>query len=147
MSLRIVTMLGLVIGLVGLSFYTAHNHPWIDTTECLQHSEQFDGCLVIRFREPMIGEIYNDGFQLIQKNQPPIRVYSDTTELRSGEFIGLQAIYHKEGYLTAEDLRVARNRRYKIWISMIPVLILGVGILCLFRFDSRRFQIELRNHA
>lgn len=143
------TIILLVIGitLISLSFYSAHFHPWIELKDCLQNPQKYDGQLVTSYKEPMIGEIYPDGFQLIQKQVTSIRVYSDTTGLSTGEYVGIRAVFHKEGYLVATNLKIARNRRVKIWISVIPVLIICSFLTYYYRLNIKTLQIELRKHA
>ena len=147
MPQRIIKISILLFLLLALSYYGAHFHPWIETSDCLDRPGEYDGKLVTLYSEPMIGEIYSDGFQLLQKHRPPIRVYSDTTGLHTGEFIGLRATFHREGYLQAVSLRVARNRRYKIWLSILPVIFIGIALLHFFRINWKPFQIEQRKHA
>lgn len=147
MPQRVIIISALSFLLIALLYYGAHFHPWIETSDCLEHPDEYDGKLVTLYSEPMIGDIYSDGFQLLQKHMPPIRVYSDTTGLRTGEFIGLRATFHREGYLKAVSFRVARNRRYKIWLSVVPVVFIGIALLHFFRINWKPFQIELRTHA
>jgi hypothetical protein len=144
---RTIHLIVLGITLFSLSFYSAHFHPWIGLNDCLQNPQKYDGQLVTSYNEPMIGEIYSDGFQLIQKQVPSIRVYSDTTDLSTGEYVGIRAVFHREGYLVATNLKVARNRRSKIWLSVIPVLIICSFLMYYYRFNMKTFQIELRKHA
>ncbi|MFH1942989.1 MAG: hypothetical protein ABIL68_12880 [bacterium] len=144
---RLAAIIVLCLILLALSYFSVHSHPWIALNECLEHPEEFDGQLVTKFEESSIGSIYTDGFELIQKKGPSIRVYSDTTGLQTGKDIGLIAIFHKEGYFEAVSLRVSRNRKAKIWISAFPALL--VAFLCIrhFRFNRKTFQIELKVHA
>ena len=144
---RFAAIIGLCLLLLALSYFSGHSHPWIALNECLEHPEAYDGQLVTKYEESLIGSIYSDGFQLIQKRGPSVRVYSDTTGLQTGKNIGLIAVFHKEGYLQAVSLRVSRNRNAKIWISAFPALL--VGFLCIrhFRFNRNAFQIELKEYA
>ena len=113
----------------------------------MQNPEKFDGEWVTHYHEPMIGEIYADGFQLLQLNRSPIRVTADTTGLIQEKFLGLRAIFHKEGYLEAVSLHVSRNRRYKIGLSVLPVLFIGLLLIRFYRIDWKQCQIELRKNA
>ena len=67
--------------------------------------------------------------------------------LKEGEFVGMRAIFHREGYLEAVALHVAKRRREKIWISVLPVFLVGFLFIRNFRFNLKSFQIELRKHA
>ncbi len=147
MQLRWIFIFLTVAAIIFLSFYSVNHRPWIHITDCLKHPDQYDGKLVTHFDEPQAGEIYADGFLLIQKGIAPIRVYSDTTDLVQNEYLGLQAIFHKEGYLKATSVRIAKNREEKIWISVLPVFFVGFLFIRYFRFNVTKFQIELRKHA
>jgi hypothetical protein len=133
--------------MMGLSYYGKFHHPWLDLKTCRENPAQYHGQLVTSFDEPQIGPINSDGFQLIQKQSPPIRVLADTTGLVSGEFVGLTAIFHQEGYLKVISLHVARKRRSKIWLSVIPALFVGVLILRHYRFNWKKREIQLKEYA
>jgi hypothetical protein len=114
---------------------------------CQKNPKIYDGHTVTSFSEPRIGQIYSDGFQLIQKDSPPIRVLADTAGLETGEFVGLKAVFHDEGYLTAVSIHVAHYRRSKIWISVIPAVIVLFFMIRYFRLNIKKYQIELRSDA
>ena len=99
------------------------------------------------FQEPKILKLYTDGFEMGMKNQPPIRVYCDTTRLKENEYVAVIATFHKDGYLIAKRAEIAKNRRFKIWGSVIPVLFIVMIGLRFFRFNWRQFEIEVKDHA
>lgn len=140
-SISIVILL-LIISL--LCIYTGWTHPWLNIKECLQNPKRYDGDLITEYWEAQIGEIYSDGFQLIQRHSPSIRVYCDTSGLKTGEYVGLRAHFNKEGYLTTKKVFVATNRRYKIWLSVIPVLIIFFLFIDHFRFNLKKFQFQMK---
>jgi len=147
MNLRIVGIIIIFLAIAGLGYYNYRTNPWISVSDCLDDPESYDGAVVTRFREPMIKSICGNGFVLSQKQGPEIKVVMDTTGLRTGEFVGLRAVFHREGYLEAVKFHMSERRRYKIWLSVPPVLL--VMLLCLryFRFNSRTGYIELRKNA
>ena len=130
-----------------LCYYSARCHPWTDLKSCLNDPEAFDLRVVEQFDEPVIGKLLPDGFMLHHRQGPPVRVYADTTGLVQGEYIGMKAVFHREGYLEALSLRVARNRRYKIGLSMIPVIIIGILFIRVFRWDTHSVHWEERADA
>jgi len=147
MPKRFALILLLLAFLIALSFYSTNIHPWIHLNQCLENPSKYDGQQVTIYREPRIGEIYPDGFQLLQERGPSIRVYADTAGLRPGEYIGLTATFHKEGYLHVVKLLISKKRRYKIWLSVLPVLLIGGMFVRYYRLRIKPFQIELRKHA
>jgi hypothetical protein len=147
MKMRSLYIFLLLSSLFSLSYFSVHHHPWISVTDCLKNPDKYNGVVVTNYFEPTIGKIYADGFNLLQKHNPSIRVDADTTGLIKGEYVGLKAIFHKAGYLKAVDLVVARKRREKIWISVIPTILIGFLLLRYFRLNWKPFQIELKKHA
>ena len=145
MRWTLIILLFLII--CGLGYYNTQTNPWISVEQCLNDPSGYDGKLVTRYREPLIGEIYKDGFQLIQKKAPSIRVYADTTGLISGKFVGMRAVFHKEGYLEVQSIHVAKRRRYKIWISVLPVFFVGFMVFKTFRWNRKIHCVELRKNA
>jgi len=147
MKTRIIGLIGIPILLILLAFYSASKYPTLSLNECLQNPEAYDGCTLSWFNEPMIGEIHDDGFLLIQGQGPSIRVIADTTGLIVNKFIGMTAVFHKEGYLESKKLVVARNRRYKIWLSVLPVLLVGFMMIRTIRIDWKNKCLELKKDA
>jgi len=147
MNKRLIWIALVSILLILLSLHSVYFHPWIGVAECLQNPDKYDGQLVTHYKEPIVGELYADGFQLLQRHGPSIRVYADTAGLTTGEYIGIAAVFQKEGDLKAVTLHVAKKRRQKIWVSVIPVLLIGFLLTRYFRLNRRNLQIELRKHA
>ncbi|RKY82772.1 hypothetical protein DRQ07_00330 [candidate division KSB1 bacterium] len=136
-----------IVVLTGLAIYNYNAHPWIDVAQCMNDPENYDGKIVEKFREPMIGKILNDGFILKQKHGQSIRVYADTSGLKTGEYLGLTARFHKEGYLEAVKIKVSKYRRYKIWLSVIPVFFVLFLLIFNLKFNWKKFYFELKNNA
>ena len=136
-----------VIVLLLLSVYNYNNHPWISIETCIKNPTAFDGKIVEKFSEPMIGKLYKDGFILKQKQGRSIRVYADTSGLKTGEYLGLKARFHKEGYLEAVYIKVSKYRRYKIWLSVIPVFFVLFFLIRNLKFNWKKFLFEMKNNA
>jgi len=146
MNTRLISIIILLIIISMLCMYTGITHPWLNIKECLEHPEKYDGKLITEYWEPQIGTIYSDGFQLKQLHAPSIRVICDTSGLKTGKYVGMKAYFKKQGYLVAEKAIVADKREYKIWISVIPVLIILVLFIRCYNFNIKKFQFELRNN-
>lgn len=140
MKNRWLKMAFLSLLLFGLCAYGRYFHPWISLSDCLKHPEKYDQHVVLSFDEPVIGKIDSTGFELLHKGGPPVYVYADTSGLKTGEFVALSAVFHKQGYLTAIRAAVAHRRREKMAVSVIPVIF--VGILFFRYFRIRAFKIE-----
>jgi len=130
-----------------LCLYSGLFHPWTDLDDCIKNPENHDGDIVTHFKEPRIGTIYPDGFKLIQKDGHSIRVYSDFTGATEGEYIAIKAIFHSQGYLELLDIRILKNRKYKMFVSIFPVLFIGILFFRYFRFNFKKFFLEPKDYA
>jgi len=144
---RLVYSIISTVVLLFLGLYNYYSHPWIDVAACMEHPDLYDGSIVQQFHEPRIGELFEDGFMLQQKHGPSIRLYTDTTGLVRGKSVGIKARFHKQGYLEGIDVKMAGTRQYKIWLSVIPVIVLAVLFIRNFRFNFKHFYIEKKPHA
>ena len=138
-------LLGLILGL--LSAYGARHHPWISYADCLADPAAYDGRLVEEFREPLIGAIHADGFELRQRGERPVFVRADTVGLKTGEYVALKAVYHREGYLTAVVAKVASGRREKMALSLVPALLVIILFFRQFGFKWKTFEFGMKNDA
>ena len=136
MKNRIPVFFILLLLLAGLSYYGTFNPPWLKLTTCLENPEKYDGSLVTYFSEPRIQKVTDSGF-ILRTTSGTIPVLSDTAGLRQGEYIGLTAVYHKAGYLTATRWIISKNRRYKIILSIIPVGLVAFLFFRYFRWTRR----------
>ena len=144
---RPILLICLLVIMMGLSYYGKFHHPWLDLKTCLENPTEYHGRLVTSFDESSIGSIHSDGFLLLQKNGPSYKVLADTAGLKTGEFVGLTAVFHQEGYLRAVSLHVAQKRRMKMWISVIPALLVGILLIRSFKINWRNKTIEVRKNA
>lgn len=133
--------------LVCICVWGALNSPWLLLEEAMGKPETYDGATVNQFLYPKIAEIYHDGFLLTERGGRSIRVYCDTTGLIQGKWVGLEAVYHKGGYLIARRVKVAKNRSLKVYLSLIPVILIAILGMRAFRIDWRSQTIQLRSHA
>lgn len=134
-------------GLAGLCVWGAQNSPWLLLEEARADPVRYDNATVNMFLYPKIGEIYSDGFLLTERGGRSIRVYCDTTGLIEDKWVGLEAVYHKEGYLIARTVKVAKNRGYKVYFSLLPVFLIGILGVRRFTWDWQTRTIRLRTHA
>ncbi|MBN1783033.1 hypothetical protein JW948_18000 [bacterium] len=141
---RLTVMAFLFASLTGLCFYGMTHPPYLSLETCLNNPGKYDGRTVTYISEPYIREIKPDGF-LLQHRAGTIRVLSDTTGLRVNEYVGLVAVYHREGFLEARQIMISKNRRYKIIFSIFPVLLIAVLLLRHFKMNWKTIQIGFRN--
>ncbi len=68
-----------------------------------------------------------------------------------GRFVFLQGTFHAsrseeqwDGVIEQPEFHVARGRRAKIWISVIPAVWIAILLLKHLRFDRKRLAVVLR---
>jgi hypothetical protein len=137
----------LAVVTAGLCVRSAFFHPWLSLKACMDHPLIHDGRRVTQFREPKIGTIFADGFLLNQKRGSSIRVFCDTTGLVQGDYVGITGVFHKEGYLDGAVLQIARERREKIAISIIPAVVVCFIFIWQFRWNWRKCLLEPKKRA
>ncbi|MBN2103737.1 hypothetical protein JW835_06830 [bacterium] len=144
MSSRFFILFVLIILLTGLCYYGGTHTPWLKLSTCLEHPEKYDGQRVTYIREPKIEKVTPEGF-ILNHGGDTLPVIADTTGLKANEYIGLVAIFHKEGYLEAVDMVISKNRRYKILLSVIPVLLTAFLFFRSFKINWKTMQFEMKH--
>jgi hypothetical protein len=147
MTTRRIKFTVLAVVTAGLCVRSAFFHPWLSLNTCMARPTENDGKRVTQFHEPKIATIFGDGFLLTQKKGPSIRVFCDTTGLVEGEFVGIKAVFHKEGYLDEAVTQVARLRREKIAVSIVTAVAVCFFFLLRFRWNWRECRLEPKKHA
>ena len=61
-----------------------------------------------------------------------------------GDEIGIRAIFHRQGYMTLQELHIRKLRIVKIIISIAAALIVAGLFLRRYRFTLRGFQFAER---
>lgn len=134
---RWILISGFLIVLVGLVWYGYEYNPTVSLQMCLNDPLLYDGREIDAGMETKVVEIIPDGF-ILQQGGRTIRVMGDRQNASPGDYVGLQAVFHKEGYLELKSLYVAKGRRLKIVLSALPVLLVLFLLFKNFRFDWRR---------
>ncbi len=110
---------------------------------CLNDPLRYDGKEIGVGTEATVVEILADGFLLRQMGQT-IRVEGNSQNASPGDFVRLSAVFHRQGYLELRHLYVAKGRRLKIVLSIIPALLVLFLVLKTYRFDWRRLLFTER---
>jgi hypothetical protein len=142
---RWIIITGLSIVLAGLIVYGAAQNPWVTLNDALARPDQYDGRLINLFIYPKVERLTTNGFDIREVDGPMIHVLGDTAGLKVGEFVGMQAIFHKEGYLVATHAEISKRRKYKVIFSLLPVVLVGFLFIRSFQFNIRKGQIEVRD--
>ena len=128
--------------LLGLILYGRFFHPFVTLKMCLNEPEKYDGSTIIVGNEAVIKKIFKDGFSIVQMGVE-IRVFGPT-DVEPGEFVVLQAVFHKPDRLESIKIRIAKKRRSKIWLSVFPAILVVFYFLRQYRFNFSSLYFEER---
>lgn len=130
--------------LAGLIVYGKLYFPATTLQMCLQNPEIHDGKTINIGNEATVQKLTKDGF-IIRQLGRTIPVKSSTVEsLKPGVFINFTAVFHKEGWLEAKQVHVMKKRRVKIWISVLPVIVIFILFFNQFKFNFSHCYFEKR---
>ncbi len=132
-----------VMVLVALIFYGEFYHPDVTLKMCLENPQRYDLTLIEVGNEAVVQQVYADSFTISYLDFN-VLVRGTHPKLKRGEFVLLRARFHKEGWLQPLAIRVAEQRRFKIWISVLPVLLILIYFFRTFRFNFHTFLFEER---
>jgi hypothetical protein len=133
--IAVVGLLSVLLG--GLTYYGYRAYPEITLADCLKDAERHDGAMITVGTEATVAQLLPDGFVVRQMGRL-LRVVGNPAAARVGDFVRLRAQFHKEGYLTLERLYVAKKRRVKVAISLLPAILIVAMVAHTYRFDRRR---------
>ena len=110
---------------------------------CLNDPLRYEGQEIGVGTEATVVEILPDGFLLREMGQT-IRVEGDPQNASPGDLVRLRAVFHRQGYLELRHLYVAKGRRLKIALSIVPALLVLFLVLRAYRFDWKRMLFTER---
>ena len=139
---RWILIFGLLLVLAILVWYGYHFRPKMTLKMCLDDPLRYDGKEIGVWAESKVVELLPDGF-LVKEMSYTIRVVGDPQNASPGDYVRMRAVFHKEGYLELKRLYVAKEKRLKIVVSIVPVLLVLFLLFKTYRFDwSRMFFRE-----
>jgi hypothetical protein len=141
----------IIVGLFLLASLCAGAHysrPYPDLAEMLAQPQQYAGKRVALFIETRVAEQTEDGFILTQRGHR-LRVHTAIKDVPPNEFVAVAGIFQPPDRLHADSVRHAKGRRWKIAVSVIPVLLLVFLLPMALRFDrpTRAFTLRQKSHA
>lgn len=131
---RLILNFVLLLVLVGLIYYGYRNNPAVTLQMCQNDPLRYDQKEIDVGTEAKVVEVLPDGF-LLKEMGRTIRVKGDHQNVSQGDSVRMQAVFHKEGYLELKRLHVAKGRRLKIFISIVPALLVLFFLFRTYRFD------------
>lgn len=124
-----------------------------DTTLVDVYSDpvRFEGVPVDLATEALIVEVDEEAFTLRELDRE-IRVHARLDPSDVGRFVHVRGTFHaaagdQAAWVEPIGVRVHKGRRWKIWVSLIPLAWVALLLLSSFRIDPSRLAVELREHA
>lgn len=143
-SSRWIQICGLLILLALLVLYGYRENPFVTLRMCLGDPHQYDGQEINIAQEATVAQLLTNGFLLRQMDQI-IRVQGDSQNASPGDYVRMKAIFHKENYLELKRLYVAKGRRLKMIVSVVPVMYILFLFFKTYRFDCFDMLFKERN--
>ena len=135
---RYIRLFCFLVIMICLLFYGKVFNPAITLQMCLNNPEKYDGVVIQVRHEATVLEIKDDGFT-IQEMGRVIKVVGPNKNIKENEFIDIDAVFHKSGWLELVQARIEINRRYKMIISIFPAIFVIALFFYSFRFDFNKF--------
>lgn len=143
---RYLYMLLLCTLLAGLVYYGKTHNPAVTLAMCMENPAAFDGQTIFIGTEITVREVREDGFQIHQMGRIA-RVYGESAQVKKGDTVQLVAQFRAPDQLVLEKLYVAKKRRWKIALSVVPVVLIAMALISAFEVDGRRFEIVERGRC
>jgi hypothetical protein len=132
--------------LAALIWYGRANNPNLTLAMCLADPEKYHGRRIEVANETVVQQVYSDSFTVRYLDRS-VTVIGDARDVRSGDFLSLIAVFDRSGRLLLEKKHIALYRRWKIWVSIPPVLLFIWLFIRRYSFEWRTWQWREADHA
>lgn len=132
-----------LVVLTSLVLYGRYEYPVISLQTCLQHPQRYDQKIINIGNEAVIEQVKEDGF-FIRYLHHLIYVEGTASNLRVGEYVYLRARFIAPDRLSLIALHIAAGRRMKIWLSIIPAVVIIFWFFRRFRWRFTSFTFTER---
>jgi len=143
-SRRVLLLFTTLAIMLFLLWYGKTRNPTITLQMCLNDPAAFDSTLIEISAETVVTKITPTGFVIRQMGRQ-VPVIGQNKGIRVNEFISLLAVFHKEGWLELVRFHIAKKRRLKIVVSILPVPIVLLIFFRQYRFRFRTFEFIERH--
>jgi len=132
------------MAMLGLIIYGKVYNPAVTLEMCLIQPDKYDGRTIAIGTEITVHEIFPDGFTIKQFGRI-VKVKGRAGNIAPDDFITLSAVFHKQGWLELKSYHVAKKRRFKIFVSIFPALLVVFIFFKSYTFDLKRFVFTERH--
>ncbi|MCX5903398.1 MAG: hypothetical protein NTV89_07980 [Proteobacteria bacterium] len=136
-------LLVLILVLLCLYSYRESKSIYIDLGMCLANAGQFDGKEILLENYVYVSSVSKDRFEIEQEGKK-IFVVGTAEGLAPGDEIAIRAVFHRQGYMTLQELHINKLRNIKIIISLAAALFVAGLFLIRYRFTLNGFQFVER---
>ena len=136
-------LLILILAVLCLYSFREGKRIYIDLGICLANADHFDGREIVVENYVYVSSVSKDRFAIEQEGSR-IPVMGAPEELAPGDEIALRAIFHREGYLTLQEMHIKKLRTIKILISLVAAMFVAGLFLIRYRFTLNGFQFVER---
>ncbi len=143
---RWIRMGGYLALLVVLIWYGKAYNPAITLAKCMADPQKYDGTTINIGTEIIVREVLSDGF-IVEQMGIRVPVKGEVTGVKGGQYVALSAVFHAPGWLELKQLYIAKGRRGKIVVSLLPLGIVVLVLVRRYRFDFRRLVIFERSYV
>jgi len=136
----------IITGLIALTLICAwaqYSCPYPELAQMLKNPEQFAGRRVAVFIEARVTAQTADGFMLDQRGAQ-LQVHAAVENAPLEEFVAVAGIFQSPNHLHADTVHLAPGRRWKMAVSVIPVLALAFLLPRALNFDRQTRTFTLR---
>ena len=116
----------------------------------MSNAASFEGQEIRIGDEPVLESVEADSF-IVRSRGYRFRVAGNVSQTDVGRFIYVRGVFRlpesraaEDGLVDPAEHYVARGRHAKIWLSVIPVVWVGVLLLRHFRINTHQMSIEPR---
>jgi hypothetical protein len=129
--------------LLALGLVAERTRPYPNLTEILSAPQKIDGLPIALIVECRVAEITHDGFILKQMDKQ-IFARGPERNFQIGDDIAVEGIFLTPDTLEVTRLHVSLNRRLKIAVSILPVLVVGFLLWRNVGLDRKRGWLYLK---
>jgi len=138
----------IITGLIALTLICAWAHyscPYPELAQILANPEPYAGRRVAAFIEARVTAHTADGFMLDQRGAQ-LQIHAEIKNAPLDEFVAVAGIFQPPNHLHADTVHLAQGRRWKMAVSVIPVLALVFLLPRALRFDRQTRTFTLRRN-
>ena len=150
---RTIKIIGLIIVLGLLAWYSDAARQQLTLSECLENPEQYEGREVPIFLEARVLGMTPDCLRVSQITGsidiriPPgfrsmVSSFSSPEDVRPGQAMEAITLFRLPGYLELKELRIAPLRPLKIIVSIFPAVIVLIILITSLRWKNGRLVVK-----